>query len=451
MHAFSASGQENIVNRWFVAALITLALIVLVSPGIVGRLAEKSVEENLNFAASDSDEIVVTTESFVRGWFTSEGRHRIALRDGPVRALFEDETGGEAPSLVIETHVDHGLVPVTSVSRESGSLMPGLASTVSTMKIDAGNGEIFELPGKIYSEVGLTGEITSRFLMGAGAKAIDDTALEWQGADVTVRANPSSGSISYEGKVLPFSFLDERGGPRFGTMTIEGEQTRSRFGFNVGTAKIELDSLTVETSDGPGATFGRFAVDARNELDGDRVNATTKLLVSGIPAPALGDIDIVVDVVLNGLDAISLHEIVDSLQNTQSSGDPQEALANLYPLIEADLQRLLSSGLEVRFDKLNIALPDGELTTNLRLELPASDSADDFSWPALLLALDASADVRMPVKLFDIVEVLNPDLTMLVAMGVLKKEDDYYEMHAEYAKGLVTVNGAPMPIPLPGM
>ena len=55
------------MNRWFVAALVSLALIVLVSPGIVGRLAERSVEENLKFAASESDELVVTTESFERG------------------------------------------------------------------------------------------------------------------------------------------------------------------------------------------------------------------------------------------------------------------------------------------------------------------------------------------------------------------------------------------------
>ena len=74
------------MNRWFVAGLVTLALIVLVSPGIVGRLAQKSVEENLDFATSESDEIMVTTESFDRGWFTSEGRHRIELGDGSLRA-----------------------------------------------------------------------------------------------------------------------------------------------------------------------------------------------------------------------------------------------------------------------------------------------------------------------------------------------------------------------------
>ena len=38
---------------------------------------------------------------------------------------------------------------------------------------------------------------------------------------------------------------------------------------------------------------------------------------------------------------------------------------------------------------------------------------------------------------------------MAAGMGFLKKNGDDYEMAAEYRKGLLTVNGAPMPIPIP--
>ena len=123
------------MNRWFVAFLITLAVIVLVSPGIVGRLAEKNIAENLDFVASENDDVVVTTESFDRGWFTSEGRHRIELRD-------DADEHDRVPSLIIDTHIDHGLIPLTSMSRASGSLKPGLASAVSTMTLDPGDGEL---------------------------------------------------------------------------------------------------------------------------------------------------------------------------------------------------------------------------------------------------------------------------------------------------------------------
>jgi hypothetical protein len=83
--------------------------------------------------------------------------------------------------------------------------------------------------------------------------------------------------------------------------------------------------------------------------------------------------------------------------------------------------------------------------------LPPTDPDTDFSWSALLLALDASANVRLPVALYEMAELMSPDVGMLVAMGIFKKDGEYYEMKAEYSQGLVTVNGAPMPIPLPGM
>ena len=38
-----------------------------------------------------------------------------------------------------------------------------------------------------------------------------------------------------------------------------------------------------------------------------------------------------------------------------------------------------------------------------------------------------------------------------VTMGFLKQNGDVYEMEAAYKKGLLTINGAPMPIPLLGV
>jgi len=443
------------VNRWFVAALITLALIFLVSPGIVGRLAEKSVVENLNFAASESDEIVVTTESFERGWFTSEGRHRIEARNATLRSLLQGTSGDytQPPSLLIDTHIDHGLLPISSMSRDAGSLKPALASTVSTIKLDPGNGELIDIPGKIYSEVGLTGETAVRFVLDAGSTQIADKLLELQGADITVLVNPANGAISVEGTVQPWSLRYEREGGVFsrievGSVEIEGNHQIGKHGFAVGSILLEIGGVDVDNGLVRPFGFQSLSLDANREIDGDRVNAAWTLDISGVSSPGSGEIDLSMDVVLNRLDAASAYKVAQVLQDAQSSADPQAALADMYPLIEADLQKLLTAGLEVRFDKFDVTLPNGELTTKFRFNLPPSDPDSDFSWPALLLALDASADLRLPVELYEMAEMMSPDVRMLVAMGILKKDDDYYEMRAEYAKGLVTVNGAPMPIPL---
>ncbi len=446
------------MNRLLLALLITLAVIVLVSPGIVGRLAEKSVEESLNFAASENDGVVVTTESFDRGWFTSEGRHRIELREGAVRALFENgaDEQDRAPSLIIDTHIDHGLLPVTSMSRDSGTLKPSLASAVSTMQLDPGNGELFDIPGKIYSEVSLTGETASRFVLEPGSRKLDDQTAEWQGADVTVHTNPAAGSVAVKGDILPWAVLsdssgNDRGSIQLGRITIEGDQKKSQYGLGIGGVQLEVGTLDIQGNYGTAAGFSKLSLDASSEIDGNRVNAVSKLDISGIKTPVFGDIDLAVDIVLNRLDAASAYKIAQTLRNAQPSAYPEDALADMYPSIEADVQKLLAAGLEMRFEQLDVTLPAGQVTTKLRFDLPASDPAAEFSWSGLLLALNASAEIRLPVELFEMAEALSPEAGTLVAMGILKKDGEFYEMQAEYAQGLLIVNGAPLPIPLPGM
>ena len=127
------------VKKGLIVFLVVAALIVLVSPGIIGRIAERSVDENIEWADTETDEIVITESQFDRGWFSSEGLHRIEVRDPEIRmALYElfavSATDGN-PVFVVETHIDHGLIPVTSMSREKGSLAPGLGRAVSTMSV----------------------------------------------------------------------------------------------------------------------------------------------------------------------------------------------------------------------------------------------------------------------------------------------------------------------------
>ena len=62
--------------------------------------------------------------------------------------------------------------------------------------------------------------------------------------------------------------------------------------------------------------------------------------------------------------------------------------------------------------------------------------------------LDAEADLVVAAEFVDFAMAMNPEAGAIVGMGFLRKNGDVYEMRAEYAKGLLTVNGAPMPIPL---
>ena len=70
------------MQRWLVILLVILALVILISPGIVGRLAEEKLADGIAWTELDSPGVKIATETFERSWFTSEGRHRVVFEDG---------------------------------------------------------------------------------------------------------------------------------------------------------------------------------------------------------------------------------------------------------------------------------------------------------------------------------------------------------------------------------
>ena len=71
------------MKRWPVVVLVSLALVLLLSPAIIGRLAERRVDHSLSRIERENEDIrAIQSERFKRGWFTSEGQYRIELNDG---------------------------------------------------------------------------------------------------------------------------------------------------------------------------------------------------------------------------------------------------------------------------------------------------------------------------------------------------------------------------------
>lgn len=441
------------MKRWVVVLLVLLAVVLLVSPGIVGQLAETSLKDSISWAKSESEDFLVTEETFDRGWFTAVGRHRIELKRGDLRSSLLEFSGRSAsdrvPVLVVDTRIDHGLVPFTSMSRKSGSLVPALASTVSTMQLDTGDGEIIDVPGTLYTRVGLTGATASRYLLEPGSFE-DGAQVEWQGADVSASTDSSRRSLSYEGTVEPLSLVSGNKSLGLKQASFEGDSRYTDFGFTVGAVSVDIDGLAFSDNAGEAVNVGNLELDASSDVVDERVSAKTTMTVKNFSVPGAGDIDVAMDIAANGLDAASMQEILAQVRAARRAQDPEAALQVVYPQIEDDLRSLLSSGAEVRIDRFDVSLPQGKVTTRLHFELPEMKEGGEASWAALLLALTASADLRVPVALMEFAQAATPQSGALIAMGILKLDGDSYIVDAQYEKGLLTVNGAPMPIPLPG-
>jgi uncharacterized protein YdgA (DUF945 family) len=156
------------------------------------------------------------------------------------------------------------------------------------------------------------------------------------------------------------------------------------------------------------------------------------------------------DMTMQDIDAAAINRIAEALEEAQSAMDPDAALANIYPEIEGDLQTLVQRGFSLAVDRLDISLPQGVVASKLSINVPESD-ADRFDWGSVLLNMSANLDLRVPAEVYQMAAMMSPEAGSLVSMGFLKQEGDEFVMQAEYAQGLVNVNGAPMPLPIPGI
>jgi hypothetical protein len=209
-----------------------------------------------------------------------------------------------------------------------------------------------------------------------------------------------------------------------------------------------MESIMVADVSGQISGFEGLSLDGSSEIDGEVLNARTKMNLEKLAIPGIGDIAIFMDATVSGLDAAAVGKISAALDRAQSSADPEAVLGQMFGVIQKDLEALLAAGGEIRFDQLDISLDQDTVRSKFGISVAESDAP--FSWAGLILALKADADILVPVELVEMSRQLDPQADSLIQMGFLKLSGNEYRMQAEFAGGLLSVNVVPMPLPFPG-
>jgi hypothetical protein len=121
-----------------------------------------------------------------------------------------------------------------------------------------------------------------------------------------------------------------------------------------------------------------------------------------------------------------------------------------YAAAEKDLLALFAAGFEMNFEQFNVTLPQGTVRSKMLFSFKEKDPAD-FAWTSLLMTTEATIDLSIPEPLIEMLLDVQPGAAMAIAGGYLVKSGDAYVLAAEMKKGLLTVNGAPIPIPFGAM
>jgi uncharacterized protein YdgA (DUF945 family) len=437
--------EEKPVKKSVIALILLAVIIIIISPAIVGKFAEESVGENLNWAAQESGELVVTSDGFDRGWFSSEGQHRIELGDGQVRAAMTTVAGAgdeQFPVLLINTHIDHGLIAFTSMGREEGSLAPGLGSAVSTLAIEVGD-ETIDLPGTIYSKVGMGGDLDSKYILEAGTRMVPDGEITWEPMTVNIASSANSGDIEFEGDIGSTTFGNSQQIVTIDSLTFSGQQENTAYGFHVGDVDLSMGAMSVTSSGIQVSGMKGLTVKASSSVDDGLAGAAMRMEMSGQTIPGFGDVSVIADMTFDNIGAEALGVLTARVENMATNQDPTMLMMSA----EEELKDLVAAGMNVDVDQFDVALPMGTVELQMSLDIPESDRGS-FEWTSLLLEAAMTVDMKVPEALVQFATSMNPQAGALVGMGYLKKEGDMYIMDADFKKGLLTINGAPIPIPM---
>ena len=151
----------------------------------------------------------------------------------------------------------------------------------------------------------------------------------------------------------------------------------------------------------------------------------------------------------NFLGQLHLFEFLGRLVSDLDSMPADAAPTEILFYAGESLMDASAAGFDFSIEQLDLTMPNGVLSTRMNINVAETDRAS-FAWPSMLLATQMDANVTIPAPMFDMVAMMSPEAMQAVEMGILKKNGAVYEMAALYKQGLLTVNGAPLPIPIGG-
>lgn len=387
--------------------IVAIVAMVLLAPGLVGRFAEQALSEHVELARRETQGITIRSEHHERRWFRSQSRQRVEIIDSELEARLREllnlDADAQTPDLLIDTRIDHGPIPFTSLAHEHGSLVPGLARSVSSLSLDRGDADSMPLPARMTGTLGFGGTFGAVLRVEAGSTLvegrIDGNAASWSTIDLTFDIGASGGGF-----------------------------------------ELSIDSLEAENAGGRYA-LGPIEIAGSAETSGGRVDMRFRASLHIDEAPGVDASRIAIEAGLDGVDGARLARLREMVEAMASEADDAVVMAAM----EREILAVLAAGLEFRLDRLDIEVPRGRTETRLSLTMASSDAVD-YDWSSALEAMACDAELTVAEAAVEAAMQTNDSIIAAVGTGFLKKDGEVYRMRVKCSNGLMTVNGAPLPL-----
>lgn len=445
------------MNRSLTIVVVLLALILGVGPMALGRVGQNQIERQLTYATDAYPGIQIIEESNEAGWFSGFVKHRIVFTDAVMASAIQDALGqdqaGGPPALVISTRLDYGPIAFSSLGRKGGSLVPAMNRSITTFEVDLGNGEPISVPGRMLWSVSFDGTNRAQFVVDPGSYSFpdEDAEFNWEGVDISIEMGRDADVFAAEGVIKPFGLVSPEGGVSVSAIEFETEQNKTAYeGLWVGHTAYSMDLMQIADPPSNNVSIQGLTAGGRSDLEGGFINGSGNFNVADIDGLGFYDVAVDVSFLIESWDAEVLQAITRIVKEIQSSADPVAAQEQYVPEILNRGQQLANGGARLAFDKIRVELPQGDVNATIDLRFDKNGSGQTFSPEALLMALHADVTLEVPEALVGpMISGQGGNPLFGMALAYFERDGTHYRLAAQFENGILTVNGTPIPLPIP--
>lgn len=423
----------------------------------------------------------LAVDDYQRGFLSSQARTQVDLR----LPGGEGEGAPETVQLVFDHTFRHGPLP-------GGFSLPALAeietrlAEVRLVGVDAeGFFEHFpELEAAVaVTRVAFDGSARSHLRIPPLERHDTEGELKWQGLRLDAEAAPGGRALKGRIEMPGLEFLAEGSRIELGGIRGEFDLTEALPWIYVGRSGMSLDGLEMEFPDGEDGRrrsfefkAGKVTLDSRHEGERLHYRESLELARLGMDDEFFGPLS--VEIELRNLDGQALSDFMGQFQQVGrelAEVDPETRLIRLLPLYGELAMKLLAGGPELRIERLHLVAPKGEVRGGGRLGFAGEPGLFLGDFAALLQQVEAAVELGADEDLVRSVlaetmraelqaqaaapaeyggeeieplpaEALEREIDNLLERNFVVREGDKLKTTASLKNGVLTLNGAALPI-----
>ena len=437
--------------RRLIIVLLVIIVLALVSPAITGSVAQEQFQRSLAELEEMMPGLIFEETQADSGWFSSTSTQELVLPGMADGGSGEDQRSG----IFLETEIFHGPLILGIGDADLPAISFGAAVTRSRISFVDENEKTVKLPGGIYNVIAYDGSGSLSVFFDAmeeefpGQTGSGRATLNWDGAQLQVDYSSGIEHVESFGHIQPLVITTADGEFRLGEIKFDSSADFSEYDIWIGNSTTSIEEMTVTgaTANLPQSfSMNGMTLFGQNSLDDGRLTGNFKLSIADLEMNGIADNSVQFAMSAN-LDAETIKQLRNTLKG-QRMGDPAAALA-----LQSDGMGLVTAGLAVEISELQINTAKGDARILFQLEIPPSDLTGEAAAMSAIFSMSADADLRISRSLFDYVlqsnPLMAPQMNALLMSGMLIEQGEQLTMVAIYDGGLLTVNGMPIPLPIP--